>query len=682
MTQPNTSKCDHDWQPSCNKLEGVPERYAGAMPAKILSEYQRREHDSSARRALAQKHATRYLAGFAAATLLTAVLLVTALCFATSAWPAAAAGVVTVSLLPRWLAARRRVSSEQRKAGFYRECLERASGRKPQTGRTGESFALGSSRKPVMASDSSASEAPRAGELFAKDLDVFGPNSLFGMLATTRTGWGEQALATMLLTDTGVAEMQARQTAVRELMPRMDLREAVALLGESTFEALPEDGIAAWLSLAEPHFPSWLRPVLGAITLAWLAVLLAGLALHWPAGLLWQNLLVLWCLQAGLCWRFRPAVLGELEAAKRLAATLPLLREGATLLGRQNFAAARLARLQAADASLAQAQVNGTLHPPADRALRRLERTLGLLEQRETGWIFALGLFVAAGTQEALSLARWRALHENTLRQQVETWAEFEALVAVATYAAEHDATVFPEFVEAGELSGSSEGRTASFLAEGLQHPLLPPESVVGNDVLLRAVAQFSGDQEIDRPVASAQFLLISGSNMAGKSTLLRGLGLCVVLARTGAPVPAQRVRMSALRLGASIGMADSLADGRSKFLAEVERLRALVQMAKAHPGEALFLMDEILSGTNSADRRIATEAIVRGLTRAGAIGALSTHDLTLTEIADQASLHGRNVHMASAETDDPLRFDYLLKPGPNRRTNGLAIVRLLGLID
>jgi DNA mismatch repair ATPase MutS len=167
---------------------------------------------------------------------------------------------------------------------------------------------------------------------------------------------------------------------------------------------------------------------------------------------------------------------------------------------------------------------------------------------------------------------------------------------------------------------------------------------------------------------------------MAGKSTLLRTVGANAVLGLAGAPVPAKRMRLSALRLGASLAIRDSLADGRSKFLAEVERLRDLLAMARENRGQSLFLIDEIFSGTNSADRRTAAESVLRGLMAAGSIGALSTHDLALAELAEIAGLRGRNVHMASPDEGDPLAFDYLLKPGVNRTTNALAIVKMLGL--
>jgi DNA mismatch repair ATPase MutS len=245
------------------------------------------------------------------------------------------------------------------------------------------------------------------------------------------------------------------------------------------------------------------------------------------------------------------------------------------------------------------------------------------------------------------------------MRRWVAAWAEFEAMLALSTYAAEHEENAYPEMVEGG---------VAIFAAVEMVHPLLPRAQAVANHVRLDA---------------EARFLLISGSNMAGKSTLLRAIGTNAVLAQAGAPVCARSLTMSALRVGASLALVDSLAEGKSKFLAEVERLRDLVALAReGSEGWCLFLIDEIFSGTNSADRRAAAEAVLRGLIREGAIGALSTHDLALAELAEVPELGGRNVHMASAREDDPLAFDYLLKPGVNRTTNAMAIVRLLGLAE
>lgn len=167
---------------------------------------------------------------------------------------------------------------------------------------------------------------------------------------------------------------------------------------------------------------------------------------------------------------------------------------------------------------------------------------------------------------------------------------------------------------------------------------------------------------------ASTAFYVVSGSNMAGKSTFLRAIGLNSVLASAGAPVRASSARTAVCRVCASIAINDSLQEGKSKFLAEVERLRDSVRATRERE-PVLFLVDEILSGTNSRDRKIAAESLIGALVAGGAVGALSTHDLALTEIAENPELRGVNIHMQSDNPDQPLAFDFRVRPGISRQT-------------
>jgi DNA mismatch repair ATPase MutS len=215
------------------------------------------------------------------------------------------------------------------------------------------------------------------------------------------------------------------------------------------------------------------------------------------------------------------------------------------------------------------------------------------------------------------------------------------------------------------------------FEAVGLGHPLLRESVCVRNDVHLGAV----------HLIMARKFYLVSGSNMAGKSTFLRTLGINAVLGSAGAPVRAPRARQSSFAVCASISIVDSLGEGKSKFMAEVDRLRETLRAAASGPKPVLFAIDEILSGTNSRDRRVAAESFLRALigtnaTGAGAIGALSTHDLALAEIAEDPDLGGSNVHMESRDPSDPFAFDYLLKPGISTHSNAVAIARMAGVAD
>jgi len=234
----------------------------------------------------------------------------------------------------------------------------------------------------------------------------------------------------------------------------------------------------------------------------------------------------------------------------------------------------------------------------------------------------------------------------------VAALGEFEALISLSTYCYEHPGDTFPELIEKGPL----------FEAEGLGHPLLDETSCVRNDLLLSD---------------TVRFLIVSGSNMSGKSTFLRAIGLNSILALMGAPVRCVKLRLSPLAIGAAVRIQDSVIDGRSHFLAEMQRLRRMIEVANQKP--LLFLADEIMSGTNSHDRRIATEWVIRALMLRGAIGAITTHDLALTEIATNG-LPGRNVYFEDSGESGNLFFDYKLRYGVLGRSNALNIAHLLGI--
>jgi DNA mismatch repair ATPase MutS len=172
---------------------------------------------------------------------------------------------------------------------------------------------------------------------------------------------------------------------------------------------------------------------------------------------------------------------------------------------------------------------------------------------------------------------------------------------------------------------------------------------------------------------------VVSGSNMAGKSTFLRSVGLAAVMGQAGLPVCAARLRMSPLAVGATLRVQDSLLGGTSRFYAEITRLRQVVALAKG-PRPALFLLDEILHGTNSHDRRIGAEAVVRSLLGLGAIGLVTTHDLALARLGDEPDLRARNGHFADELRDGTLHFDYRLRPGVVAHSNALALMRAVGL--
>lgn len=507
---------------------------------------------------------------------------------------------------------------------YYERGVDRLHGRWHGSGPSGEEFA-------------------RPGHCYQKDLDVIGDGSLFQLLCTCRTQIGRRRLAEYLLETPKLAEILERQLAVRELQNETLLREQINLLGEFSFQEANWGTSVEWLeSPLTPVFAGLQLVAIGSSgSLAILLLLGFSSVVAW--GHLAFSVGALLLLNAAIGAFYRTRVLNSLGAIRSIALELGVLRKGLEVLQSQHFKSPLLARLLECAS-----QNNPSAH------LRKLERLTNIMSERDKEWFYVFSRALLIGTQTFLLIERWRIQHGQSLRHWVETWGEFEVLLALANYAYEHQDNTFPRF--------SSD--QAMLEAKGIGHPLLPVETCVLNDVSLNA---------------ENRFYIISGSNMAGKSTLLRAIGLNSVLAYTGAPLVAKDMTLSTFTICASLGIQDSLLDGKSKFLAEIERLKqALTIPVDRRP--VLFLIDELLSGTNSIDRRKVTEALIKAFIKQSAVGAISTHDLALTEVANLPELHGKNVHMASCNDSNPLDFDYVLKPGATTQSSALAIARLAGL--
>ena len=280
---------------------------------------------------------------------------------------------------------------------------------------------------------------------------------------------------------------------------------------------------------------------------------------------------------------------------------------------------------------------------------------MDLLESRGNQFFAPLAALLLLGTQLAWAIDAWRRGNGRSLADWTSAVGEFEALVSLAGYAAEHPSDPFPEIAEDGLL----------FDGDALAHPLIPASRAVANSIRLDA---------------ATRVIVVSGSNMSGKSTLLRTVGLAAVLAQAGAPVRGGRLRLSPLEVGATLRIQDSLQEGRSRFFAEITRLRAIVDRT-AGPVPVLFLLDELLAGTNSHDRRVGAAAVVGGLVRRGAMGLVTTHDLALAEVAGALGVGAANVHFSDTFVDGEIHFDYRMRPGVVETSNALELMRAIGLI-
>jgi hypothetical protein len=288
--------------------------------------------------------------------------------------------------------------------------------------------------------------------------------------------------------------------------------------------------------------------------------------------------------------------------------------------------------------------------------MRALERAVGFAELRHSGLVhFVANVVLLYDVWCALALERWRGRAGARVRGWLEALGEVEALASFGAFARENPAYAFPE-VTAGP---------PRYDAEGLAHPLLPRASRVANDVRF-------GE-------GGPRALLVTGSNMAGKSTLLRAVGVNAVLALAGAPVCASRLALSVAAVRTSMRVSDSLEQGISHFYAELARLRGVLDATRGGR-EVLFLLDEILHGTNSRERQIGAKAIVKRLVELGAIGAVSSHDLGLAALEDETAGRVRNVHFEERVEGGKMTFDYRLRSGAVTTGNALRLMRLVGL--
>jgi hypothetical protein len=476
---------------------------------------------------------------------------------------------------------------------------------------------------------------------YAADLDLFGRASLFELLCTARTQAGQDTLARWLREPAAPGEARARQAAVRELAPALDLREDLTLLGDDVRAGVDPQALVRWCTAAPTPFPRRARVYSAA--LAGLNVLAAA---AWLLGAGPDLLMFSLAVAGGWSLRLHGRVEGTVGAADRPGRDLSLLAQVLSRLERERFEAPFLVALRA------HLDTDG-LAP--SRQVQRLARLLELLESRRNQLFMPFLLPLLWSTQLALAIEAWRLRVGPGIPGWLAAVGELEALLALAGYAYEHPADPFPEVLDAG---------VPCFDAAGLAHPLLPAAAAVPNDVRLDG---------------GLRLLLVSGSNMSGKSTLLRAVGVNVVLALAGAPVRAGALRVSGFSLGASIRVQDSLEAGASRFYAEITRLRLLMDLARERP-PLLFLLDEILHGTNSDDRRVGAEAVVRGLLDRGAVGLVTTHDLALARIAEDLAPQARNVHFEDHLEGGRLAFDYTLKDGVVRHSNALALMRAVGL--
>jgi hypothetical protein len=476
---------------------------------------------------------------------------------------------------------------------------------------------------------------------YARDLDLFGRGSLFELLNVARTEAGESTLARWLMSGAPLEEVRSRQAAVEELRKRPDFREDIAVLGGES-EVSATGALSRWSSgpsagLGRAASMTFAACALVTIGTVWLAFQ-QSLEVRW---------LIAWLLvEAGIAVAWRPRVRRVLAGVGVADRDLSLV---SALLGRIESEPLESSRLAALKSNLFTAGV------PPSRRIAQLRGLVSWLDSTRNQLFAPIAVALLLPQLLAAAIDRWHQRYGQAVVGWLRAVGEVEALSALATYAYEHPSDPFPLLIETGPL----------FDADGIGHPLMGDAIAVRNDVRL------GGD--------APRVIVLSGSNMSGKSTLLRCVGVNVVLALAGAPVRATRLRLSPLVIGATLRVDDSLQEGRSRFYAEILRIHTIVDAARGSV-PLLFLLDEILHGTNSYDRRIGADAIVRALVGRGAIGLVTTHDLALTELPGELGSVAANMHFDDRLENGKIVFDYQMRAGVVEHSNALALMRAIGL--
>ncbi len=522
-------------------------------------------------------------------------------------------------------------------AAFYRRGIARMEDRWAGTGQTGDRF-----RDPE--------------HVYADDLDLFGRGCLFELLSTARLPMGEDQLANWLCIPSSKAAILERQGLITELREKLDLHRDMAVTGDELRVRLNPKLLTGWAEAGRVMPGTASRVVAIALALAAVAAGAFYLAtfVYWP---------ILSILLAEIFFRraLRRRAEAVIEGISCNAEGLLLFADILQRLERESFTSPRLQTFSA--------ELNRE-DQPASHLIRKLARIVYWIDAHHSllGHLFEVPLLYTV--QVAFGAESWRRRYGPRMRASVEIVGEIEALLSLATYAYEHPADPFPQFVESANAAAQFEGQE-------LGHPLIAATKCVRNSVCLDDYTRV---------------LLVSGSNMSGKSTLLRVVGINTVLAMAGAPVRAKSLRLTPLSIGTRIHSIDSLQEGRSTFYTEILHIRRVFDLANGNLANGdlakddqehrplLFLFDELLEGTNSRDRRIGAESLIHGLLERHAIGIVTTHDLALTEISTSIGDTIHNMHFEDQVEDGKMRFDYKLREGVVTKSNALALMRIIGL--
>lgn len=522
----------------------------------------------------------------------------------------------------------RRSANARTAVAFYRRGMARMEDRWAGTGETGERFR--DSKHP-----------------YSDDLDLFGKGCLFELLSTARLPMGENTLAQWLRFPSPIPVVLVRQQLIVELRESLDLRETLALIGSELRVRLNPESLTQWTEGEATLSSRSIRILIAALSIA-----AVGGLIFYLTTLNYVPLLIVLIIETLIFWRLQKHAERIVSGISANADGLILFSQILKRIEEESFASEPLRQF------IAELKSGGSA---SSHAIRKLARLVFWIDARDSVIGRFLDVTMLYTIQTAFAADAWRKQWGAKMRVWCRIVGEMEALLSLASYSFEHPNDPFPEFAAEGNAPAASQ---PLFDGEDIGHPLIPAAQCVRNSIRL--------DEH-------TRILLVSGSNMSGKSTFLRTVGINAVLANAGAPIRGKKLRLSPFAIGTRIHISDSLQEGRSNFYTEILRIRDVFELTNGER-PLLFLFDELLEGTNSKDRRIGSNGLIHALIERGAIGIVTTHDLALTEITHSLGSIARNAHFQDFVEDGQMRFDYKLQEGVVAKSNALELMRLIGL--
>lgn len=477
---------------------------------------------------------------------------------------------------------------------------------------------------------------------YATDLDLFGPRSLYPFISRACSEQGKKRLANRLLNPLNAKEIKERQQAYKELSQLTDWYQQWQAIGMKK----PVDG------KTEQSFRQWIQqsgnPLTGSIyrVLVWLfpIITISSIVIYFLDSRYESVFYITICMAFIISSTFSYK-LNHAYAA--LSAALPQIRtlqKLLTHLDSATFVSPYLNKIQRGDEK-----------EPSAKALRDLENIMNKMDLRLNIFAFALlNTLLLWDVRMGLKLKEWKDKYASQFITYFEKIAEIDVAISFAILWKNHPTWTFAEIQE----------NEFKFSATGLGHPLIAENNRKNNDFSMEGLGKIS---------------IITGSNMGGKSTFLRSLGLSIILTEAGAPVPASKITLSPFQLRSSMRIVDNIQENTSTFYAELKKLERILKAVREKE-KCFILMDEILRGTNSLDKHAGSEALIRQLLKEKAVAVLATHDAELTEMAKEFPQEIFNYHFDVRIEGEELFFDYLLKPGPCKQLNAKALMRKIGI--